>query len=58
MKDQCMKDKQKVHTTIETQRSSIKSNDASLDIKVEKFVKSAKYFTNNFYLECDAKGDF
>lgn len=58
MKDQCMKDKQKVHTTIETRRSSIKSNDASLDIKVEEFVKSAKYFTNNFYLECDAKGDF
>ena len=54
LKDGCVKEKQKVVTSIETWRSSFKSSDPSLDIEADEFVKSAKSFEDYFYFECAA----
>ena len=55
LKDGCVEEKQKVVTSIEAQRSSFQSNDPSLEIEADEFVKSAKSFADYFYFECAAK---
>ena len=51
-KERCAAEKKKIFAAMETWRTSFQSSDATLDIKADEFVKSAKCFAESFYLEC------
>ena len=47
-KERCAAEKQKIFAAIETCRTSFQSTDATLNIKADEFVKSAKCFAESF----------
>ena len=53
-KERCTEEKKNIDTAIESWRESFQTSASSLEVVADDFMKSAKYFADNFYFECAA----